>query len=121
MTRINCGIKVEKLTNKHLLAEHREIKRIPNCLHKSNLENIPEKFCLGPGHVKFFYDKGLYTFNRYVELYNECIKRNFNVTDFRNAWDIYKQRLDLYNDYTPTNEDIKIITQRINEKLTNKN
>ena len=31
MTRINCGIPPEELSDKHLLAEHREIKRIPNC------------------------------------------------------------------------------------------
>jgi len=30
MTRINAGYSVRRLTDKHLLAEHREIKRIPN-------------------------------------------------------------------------------------------
>jgi hypothetical protein len=34
MTRINTGIPPKELTDKHLLAEHREIKRIPNCIKK---------------------------------------------------------------------------------------
>ena len=34
MTRINAGIPPKKLTNRHLLAEHREIKRIPNVIKK---------------------------------------------------------------------------------------
>ena len=29
MTRINSGIPVKSLTDEHLLAEHREIKRLP--------------------------------------------------------------------------------------------
>ncbi len=30
MTRINVSINVKALTDEHLLAEHREIKRLPN-------------------------------------------------------------------------------------------
>ena len=53
MTRINCGIPVEELTNKHLIAEHREIKRLPNCVVKGryNLKGQPKLFTLGTGHV----------------------------------------------------------------------
>ena len=49
MTRINVAIPPAELTNKHLLAEHREIKRIPNCVSrgKYNLKNIPPVFKLG--------------------------------------------------------------------------
>ena len=59
MTRINAGIPPAELTNKHLIAEHREIKRIPNCIAKGKykMEGIPDKFKLGTGHVKFFYNK----------------------------------------------------------------
>ena len=43
MTRINVGIPPAELTDKHLLAEHREIKRIPNCIAKGkyNMDGIP--------------------------------------------------------------------------------
>ena len=59
MTRINIGIPPKQLTNKHLIAEHREIKRIPNVISKGkyNLKSIPPEFTLGKGHVSFFYDK----------------------------------------------------------------
>ena len=75
MTRINCGIKVEELSDKHLLAEHREIKRIPNVIKsgKANLENLPEKFTLGKGHVRFFYNKIGYLASRYSEIYADCL------------------------------------------------
>ena len=121
MTRINVGIPPAELTDKHLLAEHREIKRIPNCIAKGkyNMEGIPERFKLGTGHVKFFYNKLLYLKNRYWKLYIECIKRGFNMQNYSSAWDNVPQ--ELMNDYKVKANDIKIIRERINHKLnTNK-
>ena len=117
MTRINVGVKPSELTGKHLLAEHREIKRIPNCIKKGRykMTGIPNKFKLGTGHVKFFYNKLLFLKNRYIEIYNECKKRKYNVTNYINCWDDLP--IELMNDYTPILEDRKIILQRINEKL----
>ena len=117
MTRINVGIPPEELTSKHLIAEHREIKRIPNCINKGkyNMDNIPIIFKLGTGHVKFFYNKLLYLKNRYLELYNECKNRGFNVQNYINAWDNVPQ--ELMNNYQPTDVDREIIRKRINEKL----
>ena len=117
MTRINVGIPPVDLVNQHLIAEHREIKRIPNCIAKGkyNMEGIPDKFKLGAGHVKFFYNKLLYLKNRYISLYNECIKRGFNVQNYISAWDNVPQ--ELMNNYQPTYKDRLIIQERINEKL----
>ena len=116
MTRINVGIPPTELINQHLIAEHREIKRIPNCIVKGkyNMEGIPNKFKLGTGHVKFFYNKLLYLKNRYISLYNECIKRGFNVQNYISAWDNVPQ--ELMNDYKVEDNDIKIIKQRIYER-----
>ena len=116
MTRINVGIPPAELVNQHLIAEHREIKRIPNCIAKGkyNMEGIPDKFKLGTGHVKFFYNKLLYLKNRYISLYNECIKRGFNVQNYINAWDNVPK--ELMNDYIVKANDIKIIKQRIYER-----
>lgn len=135
MTRINAGIPVEELSDRHLLAEHREIKRIPNMIAsgRAKLENIPEKFTLGKGHVKFFYNKLLYLKERYKQLYRESKKRGFNVTNFIGAfpnsdiivgykWNDEKQKSDaifagnLYNNWTPTPEAIELIRQRIKER-----
>lgn len=89
MTRINAGIPPSELCNKHLMSEHRELIRIPNCVSKRrfNMKNQPNKFTLGTGHVKFFYNKLLYLKNRYEELYSECIKRQINVQYYGNSWD----------------------------------
>lgn len=117
MTRVNCGIPVENLTKPHLIAEHREIKRIPNSIHKANLKNLPTKFKMGTGHVRFFYDKGLYTLKRYKELYNECKRREIDVQDYSSSWNIYKEKYPhLFNDYTPTDEDRRIVGERILER-----
>ena len=116
MTRINVGIPPKELSTKHLIAEHREIKRIPNVIAKGKykMEGIPVVFTLGTGHVKFFYNKLLYLKNRYEEIYQECLARNFNVTYYGNCWDNVPP--ELMNDYKPTKNDIKLIKQRILEK-----
>lgn len=116
MTRINAGIPPKQLSNKHLMAEHREIKRIPNCISKGkfNLNGQPKEFTLGIGHVKFFYDKLLYLKKRYESIYEECINRGFNVTYYGEAWNGVP--IELMNDYIPTDRDIKIIKQRIAER-----
>ena len=112
MTRINVGIEPEELTDKHL-----EIKRIPNCIAKGkyNMDGIPDKFKLGTGHVKFFYNKLLYLKFRYSKLYVECIKRGFNVQNYIGAWNNVPE--ELMNGYKPTLLDRLIVQERINEKL----
>lgn len=116
MTRINCGIKPELLTKPHLLAEHREIKRIPNNIRKGkyNLNDVPAEFKLGSGHVKFFYDKLLYLKNRYEEIYNVCLNKKLNVTYFGDAWDGCPNHL--MNDYIPSQRDIDIVSERLMER-----
>ena len=118
MTRINVGYPVEKLTTKHLIAEHREIKRIPNTIvsGKAIIKDIPETFRLGTGHVKFFYNKLGYLLKRYNELHSECIKRGFKVQDYSESWN--DVLITLMGDYIPTNVDKILIQERINSKLS---
>src|ERR1700722_7646505 len=99
MTRINISVPPKELSAKHLIAEHRELKRIPNSIRngKAVIENIPPKFTLGKGHIKFFYDKMLLLKKRYEELYRECINRGFKVTYYGSAWDGIPENL--MNDY----------------------
>lgn len=119
MTRINIAIPPSELNTRHLLAEHRELKRIPNCVSRGryNLKNTPKEFTLGKGHVAFFYNKLGYLKNRYEDLYKECVSRKFNVSYYGNAWDDVP--IELMNDYIPTKKDEEIIRQRIKEKLEN--
>ena len=76
---------------------------------------MPDKFTLGTGHVKFFYNKLEYLHYRYLELYDECVKRGFNVTDYSECFDDLPA--DLYNWYDEQPNDRAIILQRINERL----
>lgn len=120
MTRINVAIPPSELNTKHLLAEHRELKRVPNCVARGryNIKSIPKEFKLGKGHVAFFYNKLGYLRKRYEELYKECLRRKFKVSYYGSAWDNVPSHL--MNDYTPTQRDENLIRQRIKERLESK-
>lgn len=115
MTRINVGIAPSRLSRQHLIAEHREIKRIPNMVSSGRavVTNIPGTFRLGKGHVKFFYDKLGYLLNRYEKIYRECRRRGYNVQDYSTAWD--KVPENLMNSYKPTKQDQALVEARIRE------
>lgn len=117
MTRINCGIDPSELTREHLIAEHREIIRIPGVISKgkANFDNIPESFRLGAGHVKFFYNKLQYLKERYASLYSEGIKRGYTLTSFHHVFDGLPK--ELMNGYTPSEYDRNIVKQRIETRL----
>jgi len=124
MTRINL-IPVEELSDQHLLAEHREIKRIPNVIIKGkyNLDNIPSNYTMGKGHVKFFYNKIGWLTYRYLKLHKECIRRGFNVESYFSAFNkvIHTPKLfKLLNGWTPTEQDIRVSRTRIAEKIFKK-
>ena len=126
MTRINI-IPVSELHDQHLIAEYREITMVPAALNrtlnsKTGLirEKISKRFTLNNGHVYFFYDKGLYLDKRYTEIVNEMKSRGFNPDSARIfPIEIFKDN-DLYNDWTPTIEDQKLIRQRIQERINSK-
>ena len=115
MTRINL-VPPSELYDQHLLAEHREIKRIPNLIKswKYNLRDIPEKYTMWKWHVKFFYDKIYFLYIRYIYLYNECRARGFNIEDYSRSFLWVPESLN--NDYIPTKEEIKISKERLSEK-----
>lgn len=121
MTRINVGIKPFFLSDEHLLAEHREIRRLCyyyyNRVLKNKYDGIPPEFCLGTGHILFFMDKPEYTLNRYNLIYNECIKRGFNMTNYSSNWDIWKKLPTITTKYTPSFKDSNIILHRIISKV----
>lgn len=117
MTRINV-VDPSELVDQHLLAEHRELTRIPNDIVKRN-GNVPlskePKYLLGAGHVTFFRDKLLFLKDRYDKLYNECIYRGFKVTySWPDSVIMYKH---LWNDYEPTLCDISLNRERLKERM----
>ena len=124
MTRINI-VHPSELTDQHLIAEYRDIFMVGSSLQRSlksknwNPKDIPIKFTLNTGHVKFFYDKGKYLFKRYDELRIEMKARGMNPDDTR----VFKREQwpdELWNDWTPSLEDYKLIRQRIEDRINMK-
>jgi len=125
MTRINSAIKVRLLTDEHLLAEHREIKRIPSVYlkrknSKLGLNNLPQKFTLGTGHVLFFIDKDAFTIGRYLDIRNECINRGFNVDNYSDNWEVYKlsNNNSILNDHISDDKEYDLLVERISNRLS---
>lgn len=120
MTRINLGISPKNLCDQHLIAEHREIKRIPNVMlsGKFSWTGIPSSFTLGTGHVKFFYNKLDLLTLRYSKIYTECLRRNFNITYYMDTFNLAFEKYGYRSvNYIVTQFDIEKITKRLEEKL----
>ena len=123
MTRINL-VPPEELSDKHLVAEYREIFMVGSSLQRSlrspnwekTKKSIPKQFTLNKGHVKFFYDKGKYLSERYIELINEMKKRDMNPDPSRT----FKKEQwpdELFNSWKPNDYDLKVIRKRITTKI----
>ena len=101
MTRINL-VPPTELCDQHLLAEHRELTRIPNAVAKGkyHLTGQPTEYKLGEGHVRFFFNKMAFLKKRYDLLHAECKARGFNVQYIWN--EELPQDPTLWLDYEPT-------------------
>lgn len=113
MTRINC-VPVEELTDKHLVAEYRELPRISKAARPCT--DAPRAYKLGAGHMKFFYDKGKYLSDRFDQLVAEMQRRGFvtNFTQYR------LHPVGLNNDWEPDQQAMAINRARIAERLGGK-
>jgi len=113
MTRINV-IPVEELTNKHLLAEYRELPRISRAArHPKQGEQFPNSYVLGAGHVKFFYDKGTWLAKRFNQLVNEMHIRGYNT----NYMEYRPHPEGLNNDWSVDAQALELNRERIRERL----
>lgn len=115
MTRINC-IPVQELTNKHLVAEYRELPRIFRLArnNKPN-ESFPTAYTLGQGHVKFFYNKLAYLEQRFYQLVEEMQRRGYkpNYSTIPEC----DAPPELWQGWQPTNEAMELNRARIKERL----
>ena len=126
MTRINI-VPVEELFDQHLIAEYREITMVPAALNRTlkSKKGFDEKFInriytLNKGHVYFFYNKGKYLNKRYQAIIKEMQLRGFRPNLNRKFPKQVFIENNLYNDWQPTIEDLKIIRKRIKIKLKQK-
>lgn len=123
MTRINV-IPVTELTDKHLLAEYRELPRVFRAARKwhdggGSTDDLPSTYRMGKGHVKFFYDKLQFCYLRQCDLYSECKSRGFAVTLRPNReYLMGNAPSTMQRDYTPTRRALLINRERILARLT---
>jgi deoxyribonuclease (pyrimidine dimer) len=122
MTRVNL-VPADQLADQHLFAEWRELKMIPRLVRK-NLQrgtpmvDLPAKYTMNAGHVRFFYDKMLWLFNRYHFLEDELHFRDYKLS----AFDASKAFLNdmpphLLKTWAPSPEEVKINVERIVTRL----
>jgi hypothetical protein len=122
MTRINV-VPPQELHTKHLVAEYREITRLPSNLRvalnrkgkKFSTSEIPTQYVLGKGHVKFFFDKMLFLKKRFESLVQEMLARGYNPT-YRDST-IFVVDQQFMNDYVPTMDAMRINRERIEDRL----
>ena len=117
MTRINV-VPVKELHPKHLVAEYREIVRVFALSRKdSGKIKAPEKYVLGTGHVRFFYDKLGFVLNRYHALISEMVRRGYNPKPVDLAELIGGIYIGKFNDYIPTAEALALNRERIADRM----
>ncbi len=120
MTRINL-VPASMLCDQHLLAEHREITRVPNyvlrrlSLGKPIVLSELEDYTLGAGHVRFFYDRLAFLHVRYDRVHHECRRRGFDV---QYHWpEMHGVPQKYLRKYEPTCEAVRISAERVAQKL----
>lgn len=115
MTRINL-VPPTELCDKHLLAEYRELPRVFRLAR--SCPDAPAHYVLGRGHVKFFYDRLSFLYNRFKLLVNECQARGFNIQYTEPKIDLGQLNDNtLWQDYIPTPEALALNRQRIADRI----
>ena len=123
MTRINSAISPKNLTDQHLIAELRELPRIFTAVNKrieqgKEFNDIPEKFTLGTGHCKFFYNKLDFLQERFVYLCIEYEVRFQKIWNFQIENNLHFTLNKLKNYYSPTQEERELLIDRISTRIT---
>lgn len=113
MTRINC-VPPSELVDLHLLAEYRELPRVFNLAVPS--VDIPKKYVLGTGHVRFFYNKLQFLYDRQWDIYKEMRRRGMNPRHHPDGLLGLGPRA-CWGDWEPTQEAIVLNRMRIKERL----
>lgn len=125
--------------DQHLFAEFREIKMVPKSLRRSLvaararcgyagalaavLAMVPKQYTLNKGHVSFFYNKGAYLHARYAALRAELDRRgiNYNPDSLLDPDCVFDALPPDFNQqYTPDEQALAVIRQRIKEKIAMK-
>lgn len=122
--RINSGINPKHLSDQHLIAESVEITMITGALKRDKWiinGKIPDKFCLGTGHINFFKPKVLYLKDRLEEVNKEMIVRGFNPGTKINLLEVNFPKGHVYGKsyWEPSFSNTCLVRQRVIERLKN--
>lgn len=123
MTRINADLNPRSLLDQHLFAEYREILMVPPALRRSLnaksmnqvLREIPPKYLLNSGHVKYFYDKLGFLAERRSRLLEELKFRNYAISNLTEL-DVSGIPYEFIGDWKMDRDARDIITDRIMER-----
>lgn len=117
MVRVNI-INPRNLSDQHLVAEYLEILMLITYAKKHpSTEGIPNRYCLGKGHIKFFKNKLKYLKKRHEKIKQEMKKRGFKTDKTATLQGASKA---LLKDWRPKPGDKDIIKKRLIEKLNMK-
>lgn len=127
MTRINT-YHPQFLSNSHLIAEYRELPRIPNRVASGKpYPNIPNSYRLGTGHESFFGDKIDWLHSRHLQILAEMQRRtllypnrfsgNYAIDIEETCREVQVERPDLYKWWTPCTTDMLINLERVIERM----
>lgn len=120
MTRINC-VPPSELTDKHLIAEYRELPRIFRLARFC--PEAPAAYTMGKGHLMFFYNKLSYCLHRQRLIVAEMKLRGFNPK--YNPMDLWQHheyaggpiKASLWNSWEPSEKDMLVNRVRIAARL----
>ena len=125
MTRINITTRLsDELLVNALGEEPRVLTAVVNRIEKGkHFKDIPKEFTLGTGHMKFFYNKCLYIWNRYTDLrfeYGKRFLKHYSLDHLESVVNkvdyIENNTPHLFNNWTPSEGDIQLVKQRILER-----
>lgn len=123
MTRINC-IPPNELARPHLVAEYRELPRVFALVRaaiarqeRPDDPRNPCEYCLGAGHVRFFYSRLGYLARRQAALVAEMKARGYQplFTDTHHLLDGFPEAW--CQDWEPTAEALALNRARIADRL----
>lgn len=117
MVRVNI-INPRLLADQHLMAEHLEIIMLVEYARRHpSTDKIPQRYCLGTGHILFFKNKIKYLQKRDKKIQEEMKRRGFKPKTKLNIKGIKKN---LLKDWAPLPGDRDIIRKRILWKIKHK-
>ena len=114
MVRVNL-VNPKYLTDQHLIAEYAEVLMLLAYIKQHpEKKEIPKKFTLKNGHMRFFKDKVMYLKNRHEQIIKEMKKRGFRPTRTLKTYGVKRS---LMNNWKPNPQDLQIIKKRLIQKI----